>query len=311
MYQAGFVGLIGQPNAGKSTLMNSLVQEKISIVTPKPQTTRRRILGMVNRPKSQIIFVDAPGVIQAAKGLNGFLALEAQDVISQSDFLIAVLAVDTKEKEEIEQIIELINKSNKKWIAVINKVDLMDFRRRVEMIKEICLKHKNCLKVVEFSSTWKNDAKEALEEIYQICEQNLPTSPAPLYDVELFTPHTLRELVGEIIREQCFEVLHQELPYSIAVRIQKYDEDSRPDLVKIYAEVLVSKENHKAMVIGQKAATIKQIGMMARKQIEKLVDKKVFLQLDVAVRENWFENKNLMKELGYVMERKESPEHRS
>jgi len=311
MFKAGFVGLIGQPNAGKSTLMNLLVQEKVSIVTAKPQTTRRRILGMCNRPNSQTIFVDAPGVIQSAKGLNGFLALEAQDVIAQSDLLIAVLSIDAKNKEEIEQIVEMIVKSNKKWMAVITKVDLTDYSRRVEMIKEVCVKHKTCAKIIELSTTWKKDAKDALEEIYQFCDHNLPQSPAPLYDIDLFTPHTTRELVAEIIREQCFEVLHQELPYNLAIRIAKYDEETRKDMVKIYAEIVLAKENHKPMVIGKGASVIKEIGTLARKQIEKFIDKKVFLQLDVSVRENWFENKNIMKELGYVMERKESSQHRS
>lgn len=306
MFKAGFVGLIGQPNAGKSTLMNLLVQEKVSIVTPKPQTTRRRIIGMLNRPNSQAIFVDAPGVIQSAKGLNGFLAQEALDVIAQSDLLIAVLSIDSKDKEEIEQIVEMIVKSNKKWMAVITKVDLTDYSRRVEMIKEVCVKHKTCAKIIELSTTWKKDAKDALEEIYQFCDHNLPPSPAPLYDVDLFTPHTTRELVSEIIREQCFEVLHQELPYNLAIRIAKYDEETRKDMVKIYAEIVLAKENHKPMVIGKGASVIKEIGILARKQIEKFIDKKVFLQLDVTVRENWFENKNIMKELGYVMERKES-----
>lgn len=303
MFKAGFVGLIGQPNAGKSTLMNLLVQEKVSIVTAKPQTTRRRIMGMVNRPKSQIVFVDAPGVISASKGLNAFLAQEAQDVIEQSDLLVAVFATDTKEKEQIEQIIEMLAKSGKKWMAVITKVDLVELRRRVEMIKELCAKQKNCVKAIEISKSWEKDTEPVLEQIYEFCEQNLPDSPQPLYDVELFTPHSTRELVAEMIREQCFEVLHQELPYNVAVRIQKYDEEGK--LPKIYAEVMVSKGSHKAMVIGKGAAVIKEIGMRARKEIEKFLGQKVFLQLDVGVREDWFENKKLMKELGYVMERKE------
>jgi GTP-binding protein Era len=309
MFRAGFVGLIGQPNAGKSTLMNLLVQEKVSIVTAKPQTTRRRIMGMVNRPKSQIVFVDAPGVIHATKGLNGFLALEAQDVIEQSDLLLAVFATDTKDKEQIEQVIEMLAKSGKKWIAVITKVDLVELRRRVETIRELCVKHKNCLKVLEISKNWENDTKGVLDQIYDFCDENLPESPAPLYDVELFTPHTTRELVSEMIREQCFEVLHQELPYNLAVQILKYDESGK--LPKIYAEVLVSKENHKAMVIGKGAAVIKDIGMRARREIEKFLDQKIYLQLDVSVRENWSENKKMMKELGYVMERKESSSQRS
>lgn len=305
MYKSGFVGLIGQPNAGKSTLMNLLVDEKVSIVTAKPQTTRRRMMGIVSKDQGQIIYVDAPGVLRPGKGLNGFLAKEAMDVIQQSDVLMAVLAVDTKEKEQLEDVIKMVEESKKPWFAVITKTDMTELYRRVETLKEILAQHKNCFGVVEMTSSDARDLREvrgnARKQIYDLSLQKLPETPKPLYDVELFTPHTTKELVAEIVREQCFEVLHHEIPYSIAVRISKFDE-SDAKMPKIYAEILVSKESHKPILIGKGGATIKEIGTLARKGVEKMLDQKVFLSLEVLVRENWFENTKLMEELGYVVE---------
>jgi len=301
MYRSGFVGLIGLPNAGKSTLMNLLVKEKVSIVTPKPQTTRRRVLGIVSTDEGQAVFVDAPGVLKATKGLNAFLAKEAEDVIQQSDVLIAVLAVDTEKKEQAEEIIEMILKSSKPWFAVITKVDMSELLRRREALRELCVKHKSCLGVIEASSQWGKESEAVRKEILRLCFTKLPESKAPLYDIELFTPHNVKDLVAEIIREQCFEVLHHELPYQVAIRIQKFDE-SDPNMPKIHAEILVGKESHKPILIGKGGVTIKEIGMLARKGVEKMMGQKVFLGLEVSVRENWFENKNLMKELGYVVE---------
>jgi GTP-binding protein Era len=303
MYRCGFVGLIGQPNAGKSTLMNILVKEKVSIVTPKPQTTRRRILGIVSNDQGQVVFVDAPGVLKAGKGLNAFLTQEAHDVIAQSDLLIAVVGLDTESKEQAEEIINMVAASGKPWMGVITKVDLTEFLRRKQSLRELFVQHKSCLGIIETSSTWKQDAEGVREEILRLSFSKLPETPEPLYDIELFTPHTVKDMVSEIVREQCFEVLHQEIPYQIAVRIQKFDEED-PTMPKIYAEILVAKASHKPILIGKGGATIKEIGTLARKAIEKLMGHKVFLGLSVAIREDWYENKNLMKELGYVVDTK-------
>lgn len=305
MFRSGFIGIIGLPNAGKSSLMNFLVQEKVSIVTAKPQTTRRRMMGIVSSDEGQVIFVDAPGVLKTSQGLNKFLAQEAQDVIQQSDVLMVVIAADTKEKEQAEKIIEMVEESKKPWFAVITKVDLAEFKRRVEALKTMLAFHKNCYGLVETANSESKELKEintqARREILKLSLEKLPESPKPLYDVELFTPHTVKELVAEIVREQCFEVLHHEIPYSVAVRVQKYDE-SDPKMPKIYAEILVARDSHKPILIGKGGATIKEIGTLARKSIEKMQGHQVFLSLEVAVRENWYDNMNLMKELGYVVE---------
>lgn len=299
-YRAGFCGLIGLPNAGKSSLMNWLVEDKISIVTPKAQTTRRRILGLWNAEDvGQIVFVDAPGLIQAEKGLNAFLQAEAEDVISSSDILLFVLNLDQKDKAPLDRLLDLAKTTSKPKAFVLNKTDLQAFEhRRTILRKELEEKFPD---VPVFSvSTLKGKDSEPPQLIREWALRLLPEAPAPLYDPDIMTPHSLRELAVEFVREQCFLNLHQEIPYGLNVRINKFEEE--PGLFKIYAEILVSREGHKSIVIGQKGSVIKNIGMGARKLMEKAFGQKIFLDLHVSVVEGWDENPRLMKEFGYVVE---------
>ncbi len=298
-YRAGFVGIIGQPNAGKSSLMNVFVKEKVSIVTAKPQTTRRRIMGVLSRPEAQVVFVDSPGIVKASKGLNGFLAQEAKDVIEQSDMLLVVLSLDERSPEALSDVLNLVAESKKPKVFMIHKVDLSQFEHRISKIKDLVLEKFPGALVLNFSSE-KPDA-EKTEQVFQELISRLPESPEPLYDVELFTMQTTRELAAEMVREQCFQELHQEIPYSLAVQIGKYDEsDAR--LHKIFAEILVAKHNHKAIVIGKAGSVLKKIGTEARKKMEDVLGVKVYLSLNVSVKEDWQENPRLMKELGYVVQ---------
>lgn len=296
MYRAGFLGVIGQPNAGKSSLVNFLVREKVSIVSAKPQTTRRRVLGLWSSHEGQIVFVDAPGVIDAESGLNGFLAQEAKDVIESSDALVAVVSVDEKSKDDALKVVEMVSAAKKPWIGVITKTDLTEKVHRVLAIKEMIESRGG--KALQVSV--KNDDEEDREALLLEFLQLLPESPQPLFDIELFTTENTRDLAEEIIREKIFENVEQELPYSMAVRIIKFDENAKP-CPKIFADIIVAKENHKAMVIGKKAELLKTIGMAARKEIEKMMGEKIYLELNVQYRENWHKNKRMMKELGYVL----------
>lgn len=310
-FHSGFVGLIGLPNAGKSTLLNSLVKEKISIVTPKPQTTRRRILGIVNSSEGQAIFVDSPGVLEAKEGLNAFLSLEAKDVIKQSDVLVAVLNPDAQKKEDIKKIINMVLEGRKPWLAVITKVDLVKMYSRVSEIKKLlneglaqCSNQSNkCHAIIEYSNIWNLSENEWRDQLLSNVVKLLPETPAPLYELELFTPHTERELTAELVREKCFEVLEKEVPYGLAVRVDKFD-DSSKSLYKIYVSLVVARESYKPIVIGSGGRTIKQIGIKARKELEKMLGVHIFLKLDVVVRPNWFSNKNIMKDFGYVVEKR-------
>jgi GTP-binding protein Era len=292
--KAGFIGLIGLPNSGKSTLLNLLVGEKVSIVTAKPQTTRRRAMGIVNGEGFQAVFVDAPGLVSAQSGLNQFLRDEAMQVVSESDVLIAVLNIDEGEVEKLDGIIELVTKAGKPWIALIHKTDLPQLHRP-RILRER-LEAMN-VPVVEGSSL--NGTEQFKKDVVAAVQALLPATDRPLFDEELYTVSTMRELCAEIIRERCFENLHQEVPFGTAVKIHRFTEDDGPTVV-IEAEVILAKENHRPIVIGRGGQVLKKIGTEARKEIVKLIGRKVFLDLRVSARPGWQKNPMAMKELGYV-----------
>lgn len=294
-YRAGFIGLIGLPNSGKSTLMNALVGEKVSIVTAKPQTTRRRVVGLVNEKDYQAVVVDAPGVIKATSGLNAFLRDEAQDVMNESDVLIAVLNIDEKEASHLDDVVEMVKASGKPWIALIHKTDL-PLLHRPQILRDKLAVHG--VPVIQGSSL--KEPASIRESILEAAVKFLPEAPGPLYDVDLYTLSSTRELCAEIVREKCFENLHQEVPFGLAVRINRFIEDEGP-LVKIHAEVMVSKDNHRPIVIGREGQALRKIGSEARKEIEGLVDRQVFLDLKVTSKRAWQKNPAMMKDLGYVV----------
>ncbi len=301
-YRAGFVGIVGLPNAGKSTLMNFLVKEKVSIVSSKPQTTRRRVLGIYSCPEGQLVFVDSPGMIPSTSGLNGFIAKEAEEVIRESDALMLLLSLDTATPEEAQKLVDMTASSHKPWIGIISKYDLQEKIHRhlvlKTMIEEKGGKCYNISCVKEYESQ-KQERTDLLAELLKM----VPLSPTPLHDVELFTPETLRTLAGEIIREKCFEFLHEEIPYQIAVRPILFNEGEK--MPHLAYEILVGKENHKSIVIGKGGASLKKIGTEARKEIEKLMGEKIFLELKVGYKKDWQKDPRLMKELGYFHDSKD------
>lgn len=293
-YRAGFAGLIGLPNSGKSTLLNLLVGEKVSIVTAKPQTTRRRVMGIYNDNKMQAVLVDAPGVVKAQSGLNLFLREEALDVIAQSDMLIAVLNIDAEKPEDLDAIIGLVQESRKPWMALIHKTDLPQLHRARILREKL-----EALGVPVVAGSSVSD-KETLKEIMiEKLREMLPPAEKPLYEDDLYTLSSVRDLCSEIIRERCFEKLHQEIPFQLAVKILRFLEDDGP-VVRIEAEIVTGKENHRPIVIGRGGNVLKAIGTEARKEIEKLIGRRVFLDLKVTAKPNWQKNSGSMKELGYV-----------
>jgi GTP-binding protein Era len=296
--RAGFVGIIGLPNAGKSSLMNHLIESRVSIVTPKPQTTRRRVLGIKSDQDYQIVFVDAPGVLKNQKGLNRFLEQEALSVIQDSDALLAVISLDTETREQAEEILRLCEESRKPWVLVISKVDLVKYFSRKNSIQELARGKKGLVQILDFSTDWKVEGKA---EIFKALAPLLPESEKPLYDLELFTPHTVRELAVEVVREKCLEILEKEVPFNLAVSLRKFEE-KKGKKPEIYMDLIVAKDSHKPIVVGKGGQVIKKIGMKSRQEIEALMDESIVLKLEVVVKENWSENKILMKDLGYVVE---------
>jgi GTPase len=293
MFRAGYVGLIGLPNSGKSTLLNTLVGEKVAIVTPKPQTTRQRIVGISTTKEYQCCFLDAPGFIRAEKGLNRFLAHEYAEVMKDADVLLAVIAIDEDERENLLEIVEAVSKQRKPWAVAITKTDL-PYEHRTRNLQEELAKRN----VPVICGSAEKAPKEFSAELMGVLSPLLPESPGALFDPELYTPHSVRDLVVELVREQCFLQLHEEVPFGLAVNLRAFDESS-PTLVRIEADLVVSKENHKPMVIGRGAQKLKNIGEAARQQIEKLLQTKVYLGLHVTARTRWMENTTHMKEYGY------------
>ncbi len=293
-YQAGFVGLIGMPNSGKSTLMNLLVGEKVSIVTNKPQTTRRRAMGIVNGANYQAVFVDAPGLVQATAGLNLFLREEALDVISHCDVLVAVLNIDEYRAENLDEIVKLVQESRRPWVAVIHKTDLPQLHR-----PQIIRDKLESLKVPVVQGSSVVEGESLKESLMAAIAPLLPKSEKPLYEADLYTLSSTRDLCAEIVREKCFEQLHQEIPYGLAVKIMRFVEDDGPT-VRIEAEIFVAKENHRPIVIGKGGSVLKNIGTEARKEMQTLIGRKIYLDLKVTSKPNWQKSSGTMKELGYV-----------
>jgi GTP-binding protein Era len=292
-YRAGFVALLGEPNAGKSTLLNAVLGEKVSIVTDKPQTTRSRVTGILNLDEAQVIFVDAPGTLKSKTGINNFLQDEVGDVVRKADVLCLLLASDTREETAIE-LIELAKRSRKPWVAVVTKSDLLGGTRTPKFFGTLMEE-----KIPFISISSLKRPEEAKAEVLTRVVPLLPEAPAPLFDEELYTTQTLRQMAAEFVREECFDALRQEIPYGLAVRVVEFKEEG--NVVRIRCEIIVDKENHKGMVIGAKGQMLKAVGTAARKQIERVVGRQVFLELHVAVKENWTQNPRMMKELGYVV----------
>lgn len=294
--KAGFVGMIGLPNAGKSTLVNTLVGEKISIVTPKPQTTRKRLLGISGDDSYQAIFVDSPGMIESGKGLNEFIKKECARVIEESDVLLAVLNLDERHPANLTRILDVCRGAGKPWAVVMTKSDLAT-ENRVGFIRAETLNDGVIVEVVSATT----DPKGTCAKIKAIMEKVLPDAPAPLFDPELLTTENLREMAGEIVREKCFEELGDEIPYGLGVKVQLFNEE-RSHIVEIKADIVVDKASHKPMVIGSAGSKIKRIGEKARIDIERMLEKKVFLQLHVVVKDKWTRSPSQMKEMGYVVQ---------
>lgn len=294
-YRAGHVALLGLPNAGKSTLVNAVVGEKVSIVTSKPQTTRQRVTGLISNDQMQAIFVDAPGVVVSQTGLNKFLRDECEAVVKDADCILLLIQLDVPSPDVFEDLIAMAKASRKPVLGVITKVDRSE-KHRIVVLQDLLLKAD--IPVVKVSAVKRPD--ELKEEILAWLGENLPESEQPLFDPSLYTTQNVRELCGELIREKCFEYLHQEVPFGLAVRILKFDE-ADPLLTKIHAELWVSRDSHQGIVIGRGGQVLKSIGTDARKEIEKVVGGKVFLDLHVKVRKNWAKDEKIMKELGYVV----------
>jgi GTP-binding protein Era len=294
--KSGMVAIVGPPNAGKSTLMNHFLGQKISIVTPKPQTTRNRIVGIVNELEYQIVFLDTPGLHQSREPLNIEMVKIAMDSLADVDlvlFLVDVsLPLPIKLKEEHQaELVSYFRQIKGPAIMVLNKVDLIDRKLVLPIIEAYSSLFP--FKAIMPISALRDDNLDSLrKEILKL----LPFGPR-LFPEDIPTAASVRFLCAEIIREKVFLLTGQEIPYSTAVLIESFKEDGAKDLVTIHAAIVVDRDSQKGIVIGKGGQKLKSIGTAARKDIEVLVGGKVLLKLWVKVHRNWSQDKQFLKEL--------------
>ena len=295
----GSVAILGKPNVGKSTFLNSALKQKIAIVSPRPQTTRGSMAGIYQDEKSQIVFYDTPGIHQPKNKLSHYMLHEVEEVLEGAD--AALFLVDAKEglTEEDYLVAEWLKKFEHPVLCLLNKIDCVPEGR----VQELSGKIKS-----ELGSEWLLFRVSALrgkgmEEVIGQLQKFLPHQP-PLFPEEDLTNKTLRELAAEMVREQCFLQLKQEIPYGVAVVIEKFEEKKPPQPVVIQATIYVEKDSQKGILIGAKGQQLKSIGSAARGGIEKLMDQKVFLELWVKVLKDWRKDEKFLKQLGYAVTKK-------
>lgn len=289
-HKAGFVNIIGKPNVGKSTLMNALIGEKLSIITPKAQTTRHRILGIANGDDYQVIFSDTPGILKPKYKLQEKMMNSLEDVFSDADILLFITDID--DYFEHKEILEKINTLNLPILLVINKINLSNQEKVVSLI-EYWKKLLPRAEVSVISALHNYNIKELFKHILEL----LPENP-PFYSKEDISDRNIRFFASEIIREKILMHYQQEIPYSVEVVIEYYKEGSKLD--KIQATIYVERDSQKGIIIGHKGEALKKIGTQARHDIEKLVGKQVFLDLFVKVKKDWRNNENVLKGFGYI-----------
>jgi len=292
-FRSGYVALVGLPNVGKSTLLNQLLGYKVAIATPKPQTTRFQIRGVLTGENFQIVFVDTPG-IHDAKGLFNKLMVEhALKALEEADSVVFIIDVANRNPQAEEKILEILRKANKPTILALNKIDLIpkgeilpmiDFFSRVFPFKAI----------VPISALERDGLDLLVKEIVE----TLPEGPM-YYDPETLTDQPQRVLAAEIIREKVFMLTRQEIPYATAVVVEDFEEDPERDLIVIRATIFVERDSQKGIIIGKGGQMLKKIGTLAREELEFLLGKKVHLELWVKVLKGWRKEEKLLRRVGF------------
>ena len=287
--KAGFVNIIGKPNAGKSTLLNAFLGEKLSIVSSKVQTTRHRIRAFLTSDDYQIVFSDTPGVIEPKYKLHEKMMHAVNSSLEDAD--VCLFVVDAR--DSVEEIHNLVDEFKIKvpLILVMNKIDLLKTAEVTEK-EQAFTEFKGVEKVVKISANKKNNIESLVAAIVELLPEG-----EPYYDKDELTDLPTKFFAGEIIREKIFELYEEEIPYQTTVMISRFEE--KTTLIKIVAEIVVQRESQKAILLGSGGSKIKELGTRSRMELEKFLDAKVFLELFVKVRNNWRNNELYLKEYGY------------
>lgn len=292
LFKSGFVAIIGAPNVGKSTLLNQLLGEKVAIVTPKPQTTRKQIRGILSGENFQIVFLDTPGIHDSKQLLNKMLVKWATSALEDVDLILFVVDVTKRNKADELGILDLLKRVRKPVICVINKID--------RVAKESLLPIIDSLKeaypfeaIVPISAKYNDGIDRVLDEILRL----LPEGPR-FYEEDIKTDQMNEELISELIREKIFLLAEEEVPYSTAVEVERMEFDPKGDVVKIFATIYVERPSQKGIIIGKKGRFIKKVGQLAREELERVFGKKVYLDLWVKVLKDWSKDAKCLKRLG-------------
>ena len=294
--KSGTVAIMGRPNVGKSTLLNALLQEKIAIVSDKPQTTRTRVMGVVHRPGAEIVYFDTPGLHQPQHQLNKRMVRTALESMGAADLLYLMidatsLAIGAGDRAVIQQIHEASRKTRQPVFLLVNKVDLINKTRLLPLI-DAARSLMGWTEVVPLSAK----AGVNVDRLLDLTVKVLPDGQAR-YGADVITDQSMRLLAAEIIREKILQKAREEVPYSVAVEIDRFVEEGK--LARISASILVEKESHKAILIGKHGERLKAAGTYARIEMERLFGMKVFLELWVKVRAAWRDDERVLSALGY------------
>lgn len=289
--RSGFVVIFGKPNAGKSTLLNSLLNYNLSIVNRKVQTTRDRIMGILTEDNYQIIFIDTPGILEPKYELQNYMVSEIRTSLVEADLVIHIVDAAKVNFEDIKKVNEDYKEllSDKKKIIVLNKIDLMKKDNLLPVIQKL-INEFNYNEIIPVSAL----KKENTDELKKVILSYIPEGHF-FYDSETLTDKPEKFFVNEIIREKILDMYHEEIPYSVMVDVTEFKERSN-DLTYIGAEITVERETQKIIIIGNKGANLKKLGERSRNEIEKFLNKKVYLELFVKVRKDWRNNKKFIKD---------------
>jgi len=294
IFKSGFIGIIGRPNVGKSTLLNAIIGEKIAITTYKPQTTRNRIMGIKNIENGQMIFLDTPGIHRATTPLNQLMVAAAMDTFRSSDILLMMVEASESAHRDDLMIIDSLRNIRLPVILLINKIDLVRKHTILPLIDRFQQLF-TFVEIIPVSALTGDGISLLIERIWEI----LPEGPKYFPD-EMMTDKTERFIAAEIIREKIILLVHQEIPYTTAVVVDSFREDEKKNLIRIQATIHVAKNSQKGIIIGKKGSMLKEIGTRARLDMEKFFATRIYLELFVRVKKDWTHDPRMLSEFGYT-----------